>query len=96
VGLARALALDPDLLLFDEPTAGLDPITAAEIGELILKLKKERNLTSVVVTHDVHGAKSFADRVILLREGKVVSDGTFPELERSSDPFVARFLQDAA
>jgi ABC-type multidrug transport system ATPase subunit len=67
VGLARALALDPDLLLFDEPTAGLDPITAAEIGELILRLKKERNLTSVVVTHDVHGAKSFADHVILLR-----------------------------
>jgi len=96
VGLARALALDPDLLLFDEPTAGLDPITAAEIGELILKLKKERNLTSVVVTHDVHGAKSFADRVILLREGKVVTDGTFSELERCSDPFVARFLQDAA
>jgi phospholipid/cholesterol/gamma-HCH transport system ATP-binding protein len=96
VGLARALALDPDLLLFDEPTAGLDPITAAEIGELILKLKKERNLTSVVVTHDVHGAKSFADRVILLREGKVVIDGTFSELERSSDSFVARFLRDAA
>jgi phospholipid/cholesterol/gamma-HCH transport system ATP-binding protein len=96
VGLARALALDPDLLLFDEPTAGLDPITAAEIGELIMKLKKERNLTSVVVTHDVHGAKSFADRVILLREGKVVIDGTFAELERSSDPFVARFLRDAA
>jgi phospholipid/cholesterol/gamma-HCH transport system ATP-binding protein len=50
----------------------------------------------VVVTHDVHGAKSFADRVILLSEGKVVTDGTFPELERSSDPFVARFLRDAA
>ena len=96
VGLARALALDPDLLLFDEPTAGLDPITAAEIGELILKLKKERNLTSVVVTHDVQGAKSFADRVILLREGKVVIDGTFSEVERSSDSFVARFLRDAA
>ena len=72
------LALDPDILLFDEPTSGLDPITAAEIGELIVKLKKERNLTSVVVTHDVHGAKSFADRVVLLREGKVVIDGTFP------------------
>jgi phospholipid/cholesterol/gamma-HCH transport system ATP-binding protein len=74
VGLARALALDPDILLFDEPTSGLDPITAAEIGELIVKLKKERNLTSIVVTHDVHGAKSFADRVVLLREGKVAID----------------------
>jgi phospholipid/cholesterol/gamma-HCH transport system ATP-binding protein len=96
VGLARALALDPDILLFDEPTSGLDPITAAEIGELIMKLKKERNLTSVVVTHDVHGAKSFADRVVLLREGKVLIDGPFPELERSPDPFVVQFLKDAA
>jgi phospholipid/cholesterol/gamma-HCH transport system ATP-binding protein len=96
VGLARALALDPDVLLFDEPTSGLDPITAGEIGELIVKLKKERDLTSVVVTHDVHGAKSFADRVVLLRDGKVVIDGTFPELEQSSDPFVVQFLKDAA
>ena len=96
VGLARALALDPEILLFDEPTSGLDPITAAEIGELIVKLKKERNLTSVVVTHDVHGAKSFADRVVLLREGKVVIDGTFGQLEKSPDPFVVQFLKDAA
>ena len=96
VGLARALALDPEILLFDEPTSGLDPITAAEIGELIVKLKKERDLTSVVVTHDVHGAKAFADRVVLLREGKVVIDGPFPELEQSPDPFVVQFLKDAA
>jgi phospholipid/cholesterol/gamma-HCH transport system ATP-binding protein len=96
VGLARALALDPDILLFDEPTSGLDPITAAEIGQLIVKLKKERNLTSVVVTHDVHGAKSFADRMVLLRDGKVVIDGTFVQLEKSPDPFVVQFLKDAA
>jgi phospholipid/cholesterol/gamma-HCH transport system ATP-binding protein len=96
VGLARALALDPDILLFDEPTSGLDPITAAEIGQLIVKLKKERNLTSVVVTHDVHGAKTFADRVVLLREGEVVIDGTFGQLEQSPDPFVVQFLKDAA
>jgi phospholipid/cholesterol/gamma-HCH transport system ATP-binding protein len=95
VGLARALALDPDILLFDEPTSGLDPITSAEIGELIVKLKKERNLTSVVVTHDVHGAKSFADRFVLLREGKVAIDGTFEKLEQSRDPFVVQFLKDA-
>jgi phospholipid/cholesterol/gamma-HCH transport system ATP-binding protein len=96
VGLARALALDPDILLFDEPTSGLDPITAAEIGELIMKLKKERNLTSIVVTHDVHGAKSFADRVVLLREGKVLMDGTFAQLQQSPVPFVVQFLKDAA
>ena len=96
VGLARALALDPDILMFDEPTAGLDPITAAEIGQLIVKLRKERNLTSIVVTHDIHGARSFADRVILLREGKVAIDGPFSQLEKSSDPFVVRFMKDAA
>jgi phospholipid/cholesterol/gamma-HCH transport system ATP-binding protein len=96
VGLARALALDPDILLFDEPTAGLDPITAAEIGELIIKLKEERNLTSIVVTHDIHGARSFADRVILLREGKVAIAGPFSQLEKSDDPFVVRFMKEAA
>ena len=96
VGLARALALDPDILLFDEPTSGLDPITAAEIGDLIMKLKKERNLTSVVVTHDIHSAKSIADHLVLLRQGKVVIDGTFSQLEQSSDPFVVQFLKDAA
>lgn len=96
VGLARALSLDPDLLLFDEPTSGLDPITAAEIGDLIVKLKKKRSLTSVVVTHDVHGAKTFADRVVMLREGSVVIDGTFHDLERSKDPFVHQFLNEAA
>jgi phospholipid/cholesterol/gamma-HCH transport system ATP-binding protein len=95
VGLARALALDPDILLFDEPTSGLDPITAAEIGELIVKLRKERNMTSVVITHDVHGAKSFADRFVLLREGKVAIDGTFSQLEQSRNPFVVQFLKDA-
>lgn len=96
VGLARALALDPELLLFDEPTSGLDPITATEIGALIVNLKKERNLASIVVTHDVHGAKTFADRIVLLREGKVVIDGTFHQLEESADPFVLEFLKDAA
>jgi phospholipid/cholesterol/gamma-HCH transport system ATP-binding protein len=96
VGLARALALDPEILLLDEPTAGLDPITAAEIGQLILKLKAERNLTSVVVTHDVHGARTFADRVILLRDGRVAIEGNFDELQNSDDPFVKHFLKDAA
>lgn len=69
VGLARALALGPDILLFDEPTAGLDPITAAEIGALILKLQKERNMASIVVTHDIHRARIVSDRVALLRDG---------------------------
>jgi phospholipid/cholesterol/gamma-HCH transport system ATP-binding protein len=95
VGLARALALDPDILLFDEPTAGLDPITADEIGALILNLKKQRKMTAVVVTHDIHGAKKFADRLVLLRDGEIALEGTFQDLQKSKDDFVVRFLKDA-
>jgi phospholipid/cholesterol/gamma-HCH transport system ATP-binding protein len=96
VGLARALALDPEIVLFDEPTAGLDPITAAEIGNLISQLKESRDMTSVVVTHDIHGAKSFSDRLVLLNEGKISIEGTFDDLKNSHDQFVERFLSDAA
>lgn len=92
VGLARALALEPDILLFDEPTAGLDPITAAEIDDLILRLQKERNMTSVVVTHDIHGAQAISDRLALMRDGQILIEGTFEDLERSRDTFVAQFL----
>ena len=96
VGLARALALDPEVLLFDEPTAGLDPITAAEIGALIRQLQEKDGMTAVVVTHDLHGARAFCDRVVVLHEGHIVVEGTFNELERSRDQFVVRFLRDAA
>src|ERR1051326_7371692 len=95
VGLARALALDPGILLFDEPTSALDPITAAEIGKVILDLKEERKMTAVVVTHDVHGAKHFADRMVLLHEGKIMAEGSFEDLKRSKDPVVVQFLRDA-
>jgi phospholipid/cholesterol/gamma-HCH transport system ATP-binding protein len=92
VGLARALALDPEILLLDEPTAGLDPITAAEIGELIADLKKKRGITAVVVTHDIHGAKKFSDRLVLLNQGNIVAQGTFEDLGKVKDEFVTRFL----
>src|SRR5712675_1368432 len=92
VGLARALALDPEILLFDEPTAGLDPITAGEIDELILKLQRERQISSVVVTHDIQGAKAFSDRMLFMNEGTVVAEGTFEELQDSRESFVAEFL----
>jgi phospholipid/cholesterol/gamma-HCH transport system ATP-binding protein len=92
VGLARALALEPEIILFDEPTAGLDPITAAEIDDLILRLQKERHMTSVVVTHDIHSARAVSDRVALMRDGQVVIEGAFEDLQKSRDPFVMQFL----
>jgi len=92
VGLARALALDPRLLLLDEPTAGLDPITGTGICKLIADLHRDRNITAVVVTHDVRGAKLFADRFVLLNEGKIVAEGVWEDLRKSGDPFVSEFL----
>jgi phospholipid/cholesterol/gamma-HCH transport system ATP-binding protein len=96
VGLARALALDPEILLFDEPTAGLDPITAAEIGTLIQKQREERHVTSIVVTHDMHAAHHFSDRLVMLKEGSILLTGSFDDFQKSKDPFVAQFLSDAA
>jgi phospholipid/cholesterol/gamma-HCH transport system ATP-binding protein len=93
VGLARALALDPDILLLDEPTAGLDPITSGEIDELILKLQKEHAMATVVVTHDLQSAKTIAGRLALLHEGNVILEGTFADLEKSHDKFVSEFMQ---
>jgi phospholipid/cholesterol/gamma-HCH transport system ATP-binding protein len=93
VGLARALALDPEILLFDEPTAGLDPITASEIDDLIVKLQKERQITSVVVTHDIQGARTVSNRLALLRDGQILIQGTFDDLQKSRDPFVVQFLK---
>src|SRR5579872_5134802 len=92
VGLARALALDPDILLLDEPTAGLDPITSGEIDDLVLKLQKERALTSIVVTHDLRSAQTVADRLALLDNGNVVLEGSFQELTESRDAFVREFF----
>ena len=90
-GLARALVLEPRILLADEPSSGLDRITASEIDELLLRQKAEHNTTLIVVTHDVHGARRVADRVAVLDRGKLVAHGTVAEVERSEND-VARNL----
>jgi phospholipid/cholesterol/gamma-HCH transport system ATP-binding protein len=95
VGLARALALEPTIVMFDEPTSGLDPITAAEIAKLIVGLR-DRHITSLVVTHDMHTAKTIADRLIVLDGGKSLFDGTLQELQRSQHPLILQFMKDAA
>jgi len=95
VGLARALALEPEILLLDEPTAGLDPISTGEIDELILMLQRERRMASIVVTHDLHSAKTIAGRLALLNEGDVVIEGAFEDLQQSDIGFVKEFLQQS-
>ena len=95
VGLARALALEPEILLLDEPTAGLDPISSGEIDELILKLQRERQMASIVVTHDLHSAKTIANRLALINEGDVVIEGKFEDLQESNIEFVKEFLKQS-
>jgi phospholipid/cholesterol/gamma-HCH transport system ATP-binding protein len=93
VGLARALILEPEILLLDEPTAGLDPISSAEIDDLVLKLQEQHQMASIVVTHDLHSAKTIANRLALLDKGVVVIEGTFEELQKSDIEFVKEFLK---
>jgi len=91
-GLARALAMDPEILLFDEPSAGLDPITAAGIDSLILKLKLAFKMTIVVVTHELASAFAIADRITVLEGGEVIATGTPEEIRSSQHPRVLQFL----
>ncbi len=91
VAIARALAQDPEAILFDEPTTMVDPLMAAHTGDLILKLKEKFRKTSVVVTHDTHLAKKLADRVVFLHEGRVAFFGPWTEFESTSDPFLRNF-----
>jgi phospholipid/cholesterol/gamma-HCH transport system ATP-binding protein len=95
VGLARALALDPEILLLDEPTAGLDPISSGEINDLILDLQREHQMASIVVTHDLHSARTIANRLALLHQGNVVIEGSFEDLQQSDIAFVKEFLKQS-
>ena len=95
VAIARALAQDPEAILYDEPTTMVDPLMAAHTGDLILKLKETFQKTSIVVTHDTHLAKKLADRVVFLHEGRVAFFGNWAEFESTAEPFLRNFrLQD--
>jgi phospholipid/cholesterol/gamma-HCH transport system ATP-binding protein len=96
VALARAIALEPDVILYDEPTTGLDPIRSDVINELILKLKREMKCTSIVVTHDMQSAFKVGDRIVMLHDGKIIFDGNPQEVQSCADPIVQRFVQGEA
>jgi phospholipid/cholesterol/gamma-HCH transport system ATP-binding protein len=95
-GLARALALDPQVLFYDEPSAGLDPVTSAEIDQLIINLNRELGVTSVVVTHEMDSAFRIAHRMVLLDRGKFIISGTPQEMKDSKDPLVHQFINGLA
>lgn len=91
--LARALALEPEIVLFDEPTTGLDPVMQLNIGQLIRKTQQEHNLTCVVISHDIIVARAVADKIAFLHEGVIIAEGTPEEIARSSLPFVREFWE---
>jgi phospholipid/cholesterol/gamma-HCH transport system ATP-binding protein len=93
VGLARALALKPEIMLLDEPTTGLDPITAGEIIDLINRLQQEHQATSIIVTHDLRTVKALATFAAMLDDGKLVMEGSFKDLETSDSPLVSEFMK---
>ena len=93
VAIARALAAQPECVLYDEPTTMVDPLMAQLLGDLIKRLKIQLHLTSVVVTHDMRLTKKLADRIVFLHEAKALFFGTFPEMEKSPEPIVQEFLE---
>ena len=92
VGLARAIAADPEIILYDEPTSGLDPVTSEAINDLILDMQKKLKVTSVVVTHDMHSAYKVANRIAMIYDGKIIGLGTPEEIRDSPDPTIHQFV----
>ena len=96
VGLARAIAMSPEMVLYDEPTTGLDPITADMINNLIIDLRDKLNITSVVVTHDMVSARKVGDRLAMLYQGKIIKTGNIEEIDHSDDPRIQQFVKGLA
>lgn len=92
IGLARTLILKPEIILYDEPTTGLDTITSREISELMLKVQEKYKTTAVIITHDMACAKLTGDRLVILRDGTMVAEGTYDELEHSQDAWIRSFF----
>ena len=95
VALARAIITKPSVILYDEPTTGLDPMRAKGIDELIVRLKERLGVTSLVVTHDLVSARRVADHIVVMNQGNIIAEGSFEELRESKNAFVARFFADA-
>lgn len=93
IGLARTLILKPEIILYDEPTTGLDTITSREISELILDIKHKQKTTSIIITHDMACAKLTADRIMVLKDGAIHAEGTYEELEKDEDEWVRSFFE---
>jgi phospholipid/cholesterol/gamma-HCH transport system ATP-binding protein len=93
IALARTMILKPEIILYDEPTTGLDPVTAREIDNLILKLQKKYHTSSIIISHDMNCVKNTADRVVLLLDGKCYTEGSYQELEHSEDEKIRQFFE---
>jgi len=91
-GLARTLIVHPEIMLYDEPTTGLDPITSREVSQLILQMQKKFKTTSIIVTHDLECARITSDRVVIIHDGEYLAEGSFDELKKSKDEFVNAFF----
>ncbi|MBU1086654.1 MAG: ABC transporter ATP-binding protein [Candidatus Omnitrophica bacterium] len=96
VGLARAICNNPEIMLYDEPTTGLDPIMSDMINDLIIRLKEKLKVTSIVVTHDMVSAYKVATRIAMLYDGKIIAQGTPEQIKNTTDPFVRQFITGAA
>jgi len=93
ISLARTIVVDPLIMLYDEPTTGLDPATSDEISSLINDVQKKYKTSSLIITHDIQCARTTADRIIMLHEGEVVSEGSLDDFEKSTDPLIKSFFK---
>lgn len=94
IGLARTLILEPEIVLYDEPTTGLDPVTSSEISELINEIQEKFNTSSIIITHDMNCVKNTSDRIVMLNEGVVFKEGTYEDLSKSDDKWIGSFFKN--